>query len=90
MIGNKHVCIASLIVVFTVYWRSLSPNIAGGDSGELVAEGCILGTSHPPGYPLLSMIIYAIKSINLFPTRYFSFTNRLFLHSDTSTLIVKT
>ncbi len=32
-----------------VYLQTLSPSIAGGDSGELVAEGCKLGTSHPPG-----------------------------------------
>jgi hypothetical protein len=51
--------IASLIL--NVYIMTLSPSIAGGDSGEIVAEGCSLGTAHPPGYPLITLIIYAIK-----------------------------
>lgn len=25
--------------------------------GELVAEGCQLGTAHPPGYPLFTLIV---------------------------------
>ena len=48
------------VAVFTVYMRTLSPNVAGGDSGELLAEGCILGTAHPPGYPLFTMMVYAL------------------------------
>jgi hypothetical protein len=47
----------------------------GGDSGELVAEGCILGTAHPPGYPLLTMIVYVLKeylpiSLDEYPVAY--------------------
>jgi hypothetical protein len=47
----------------------------GGDSGELVAEGCILGTAHPPGYPLLTMIVYLLKefvplSLEDYPVAY--------------------
>jgi hypothetical protein len=38
--------VSSTILLFTVCCVLL----AGGDSGELVAEGCILGTAHPPGY----------------------------------------
>jgi hypothetical protein len=48
-------------VIMRVYVATLAPSIAGGDAGEIVAEGCSLGTAHPPGYPLLTMIIYAIK-----------------------------
>ena len=44
-----------------MYVLTASPSIAGGDSGELVAEGCSLGTAHPPGYPLFTMLIYALK-----------------------------
>jgi hypothetical protein len=57
-------------VILAVYIITLSPSIAGGDSGEIVAEGCLLGTglnffslslsfstAHPPGYPLLTLII---------------------------------
>lgn len=28
----------------------------GGDSGELLAESCQLGTAHPPGYPLFTIL----------------------------------
>lgn len=49
--------------------------VTGGDSGELVAEGCILGTAHPPGYPLLTMLVYLLKewlplSLETFPVAY--------------------
>ena len=47
-------------VVFTIYVQTLYPSIAGGDSGELVAESCHLGVSHPPGYPLFNMIVYLV------------------------------
>ena len=46
-------------VVFGVYLKTLSPSIVGGDSGELVAEACKLGTAHPPGYPLFTLLTYA-------------------------------
>lgn len=32
----------------------------GGDSGELVAEACHLGTAHPPGYPLFTLLFHVI------------------------------
>ena len=41
----------------------MPPSIAGGDSGELVAEGCQLGTSHPPGYPLYTILIFIVTNI---------------------------
>ena len=40
------------------YLRTLAPTIVGGDSGELLAEGCALGTAHPPGYPLFTMLVH--------------------------------
>lgn len=52
---------ACAAVIFILYVMSVSPSIAGGDSGELVAEGCILGTAHPPGYPLFTLITFALK-----------------------------
>ena len=30
-------------------------------SGELLAEGCQLGTAHPPGYPTYTLLIHLIK-----------------------------
>ena len=46
-----------------VYMSSLYPSIAGGDSGELVAESCHLGVSHPPGYPLFNMLVYIVTQL---------------------------
>jgi len=37
------------------------PSIPGGDSGELVAESCELGTAHPPGYPLYTLLVHLIS-----------------------------
>ena len=51
------------LVILGVYVKTLSPSIAGGDSGELVAEGCILGVAHPPGYPLFTMMVHAISKL---------------------------
>lgn len=46
-------------LVLGVYAKTLYPTVAGGDSGELVAESCHLGVSHPPGYPLFNMAVHA-------------------------------
>lgn len=76
-------------IVLSIYLRTLSPSISGGDSGEIVAEGCKvkflnkvnnsitltnlltftinqLGTAHPPGYPLILLLIYGIKCVIYF------------------------
>jgi hypothetical protein len=55
-------------VILAAYVGTLSASIAGGDSGEIVAEGCHLGTAHPPGYPLITTIIYAITRLDMFGT----------------------
>lgn len=46
------VIVLTSIGILAIYYLTLSPSIAGGDSGEIVAEGCILGTAHPPGIEL--------------------------------------
>eukprot|EP00985_Skeletonema_marinoi_P022899 scaffold14867_cov194-Skeletonema_marinoi.AAC.1 len=46
-----------------MYLQTASDSIAGGDAGELVAEGCTLGIAHPPGYPLFTIIVYFITSL---------------------------
>lgn len=50
-------------ITLVVYLQTVSPSIAGGDSGELVAEGCQLGTSHPPGYPLYTILVYIVTNL---------------------------
>lgn len=47
------------MLVLVVYLHTVGPGIAGGDSGELVAESCHLGTAHPPGYPLFTLLNHA-------------------------------
>jgi hypothetical protein len=59
-VNEKLIC-SSFIVIFILYVLSASPSIAGGDSGELVAEGCSLGTAHPPGYPLFTLLTWSAK-----------------------------
>eukprot|EP00752_Nemacystus_decipiens_P006962 g6246.t2 len=39
-----------------VYLATVAPGIPGGDAGEVVAESCHLGTAHPPGYPLFTLL----------------------------------
>jgi len=58
------VFIATFLASILPYLFTVSPSIAGGDSGELLAEGCNLGTSHPPGYPLYTILVFALKTVN--------------------------
>lgn len=46
--------------VLLVYFVSIPPSVPGGDSGELLAEACQLGTAHPPGYPLFTMLMHPV------------------------------
>ena len=59
--------LVTFAVSLAVYVPTLCPTIAGGDAGELVAEGCRLGTAHPPGYPLFTLITYALTQLARFP-----------------------
>jgi hypothetical protein len=50
-------------VVMCVYWWTLFPSIPGGDAGEIAAEACQLGTAHPPGYPLFTLLNHAVARL---------------------------
>ena len=54
---HKFVFGITTVISLAIYLQTVSSSIAGGDAGELVAEGCKLGTSHPPGYPLCEYIL---------------------------------
>jgi hypothetical protein len=43
-------------IPMSVFVSTVYPTVAGGDSGELVAESCALGVAHPPGYPLFVLL----------------------------------
>ncbi|CAI9744401.1 Hypothetical predicted protein [Octopus vulgaris] len=44
------------IGLLSLYIKTLYPDISGGDTGELLSSACQFGVSHPPGYPLFTML----------------------------------
>ena len=44
---------------FIVYGSTCYRTLPGGDSAELVTAGMELGVAHPPGYPLLMILLHA-------------------------------
>ena len=59
-VAKQLVFLLPSLITFLIYLSTTSDSIAGGDAGELVAEGCQLGTAHPPGYPLYTLIVGAV------------------------------
>ena len=59
------VWIWTLALSLCVYLNSSFDRIGGGDSGELMAEVCVGGVAHPPGYPLLLLLLRLARSIGL-------------------------
>ena len=49
--------------MFSLYAVTTAPTIVGVDSGELVAEACHLGTAHPPGYPLFTLVVHVVTRL---------------------------
>jgi Protein of unknown function (DUF2723) len=43
--------------VLVIYAATAFPSVPGG---ELLAEACILGTAHPPGYPLFTLLNHLV------------------------------
>ena len=39
-----------------VYYLTMYPSLAGGDSGELMTVAVEFGVAHPPGYPLITLL----------------------------------
>ena len=83
----------SFIVVLIATVTTVSPSVAGGDSGELLAEGCTLGTPHPPGYPTYMLLTYAVASLtNMFGRSHVAYSMNLtscLFGALTSALITK-
>jgi len=50
------IAVAIAAGVLTVYSLTLWPDVAGGDSGELVGAVASGGVIHPPGYPLYALL----------------------------------
>lgn len=64
---RNRIIIFSIIVFFlsfVFYLLTLSPSLsAESDSGELVTSCAFLGISHPPGYPVFTMLGYLFSNI---------------------------
>ena len=52
MEGGRSAALLTALSVMVIYYKTLSPSITGGDSGEVMAAACSWGPAHPPGYPL--------------------------------------
>ncbi|KAK1938203.1 Transmembrane protein 260 [Phytophthora citrophthora] len=50
------------LLVYTTVWPL--DRLPGGDSGELLAEACVGGVAHPPGYPLLLVLLRLVRWIS--------------------------
>jgi len=51
----------ALLVPLFLYLRTLTPTINFIDSGELITDGWTLSITHPTGYPLYTLLAYAIE-----------------------------
>jgi hypothetical protein len=52
------------LVAFGVYLRTLFPGLGGGgDSAKFQYVGSVLGTPHPPGYPLYVLVSFGFSHI---------------------------
>ncbi len=71
------------IFLYAVYHLSLFESIPGGDSGELVAESCLLGVAHPPGYPLFTLLSHYVQYIPV-PRMHYATTDASYfqIHID--------
>ncbi|KAF0698386.1 Aste57867_10988 [Aphanomyces stellatus] len=75
--------LGTLCVAFPLYAATAFPSVAGGDSGELVAEACQAkgGIAHPPGYPLYLLLVQAALKLeweNFTPAYIANLENALF------------
>eukprot|EP00562_Extubocellulus_spinifer_P023747 CAMPEP_0178668532 /NCGR_PEP_ID=MMETSP0698-20121128/31632_1 /TAXON_ID=265572 /ORGANISM="Extubocellulus spinifer, Strain CCMP396" /LENGTH=625 /DNA_ID=CAMNT_0020312109 /DNA_START=809 /DNA_END=2683 /DNA_ORIENTATION=+ len=61
--GNLTAFVVTFTVALAIYLQTVAPSIVGGDSGELVAEGCMLGTAHPPSYPLFIILVNIVTRL---------------------------
>jgi len=58
-----HTC----LLILGIYVYSRFPHLPGGDTGELLAEACHLGTAHPPGYPLFTILYHFFMRLSPLP-----------------------
>ena len=58
--GSMATAVSAVVFAATLafYRATQYPSVSGGDSGELLAEACLLGVAHPPGYPLFTVLYH--------------------------------
>lgn len=62
--SNLFIALLVGAVALAVYLRTLLPDVGGPeDSPKFQYLGAVLGTAHPPGYPLHTMLSYAFSGI---------------------------
>ena len=52
-----------LTISQSIYYITMYPSVAGGDSGELMTQAVEFGAAHPPGYPLLTIIGFIFNKL---------------------------
>ncbi|KAL3874363.1 hypothetical protein ACJMK2_037389 [Sinanodonta woodiana] len=63
-ISDFYVCCSIGGMAMVIYTYTTFPGLPGGDSGELITAAHELGVSHPPGYPLFTILSWlAIRII---------------------------
>ncbi len=50
-------------VSFLLYLLTLCPTVYLGDAGELIVAGIQMGTPHPPGYPISTLMMHVVMSV---------------------------
>jgi hypothetical protein len=64
--ATRERAVAAIAVGFAAlafYVRTMYPDVAGGDSGELIASSAAGGVAHPPGYPLYALLGRAFAEV---------------------------
>ncbi|MBI3366851.1 DUF2723 domain-containing protein [Candidatus Roizmanbacteria bacterium] len=76
--------LASIGIIVTIYFKTLTNTIYGGDAGDLVSAILTHGFAHPPGYSLYTLLgILA----NALPIQFLSTAGRVTIISITATMI---
>lgn len=54
-LSNRY-CLFTFLIAGVIYLFTLAPTVTGEDSGELISAAYGWGISHPPGYPLWTLL----------------------------------
>ena len=65
LFNKTDVLLFLLLTAFSqaIYYLTMYPSLAGGDSGELMTVAVEFGVAHPPGYPLLTILGFIFNKL---------------------------